>query len=522
MRGKRLYLLILATILIASPLTVGVNFASATTRVYVDPAVVQTNPGESFTVDINIENAFEVAVWEFKMRWNLELTEFEVDMEKELIEPVVTLGDFFPKEIPGLVYFWTYGDLVLGYIQVGAWLTAEGYVSGDGTLCSITFSVTESGISDLDLYDVKLWGPAPEQEPRPVDVVEDGYFYTTKAFVDFTITPPNPIAGEEVTFDASPCWDPDGGTVVDFAWDFGDGGTAEGLVVTHVYQDYRKDPYKVTLTVVDDDGETWSKTKDLLIWRDISVDDIWFDITWWLDSDVREMASGANALILVTTSNKGTVTESFNVTIKARHDETGYEPLVVAFWENPITLGPGKGSGFTMWAAWFNFGWEDPAGYYTLTVEAVGFAEEPDKTNNVLSIKIRLTEANLIMARPDTRHFKISEWGDTLTFYGKVKNVEKLETPTAGLYCWVRFEILTPEMDVVILDTPAEYITNEEETGVLTASMTVSKGTYSVTAYAVFSTMSPETVAFYEGFAWDGALEGTSKKIKSFTVTVVP
>jgi OOP family OmpA-OmpF porin len=44
------------------------------------------------------------------------------------------------------------------------------------------------------------------------------------------------------------------GTVVDYAWDFGDGSKGKGERVTHVYQ--RPGAYTATLTVTDDDGLT--------------------------------------------------------------------------------------------------------------------------------------------------------------------------------------------------------------------------------------------------------------------------
>ena len=63
--------------------------------------------------------------------------------------------------------------------------------------------------------------------------------------------------GEEITFDASNSYDPDG-TIVSYTWDFGDGTTATGKVVTHAYAD--NGVYTVTLTVKDNDGATDTDT----------------------------------------------------------------------------------------------------------------------------------------------------------------------------------------------------------------------------------------------------------------------
>lgn len=60
------------------------------------------------------------------------------------------------------------------------------------------------------------------------------------------------------TFDASASYDPDG-TVVSWSWDFGDGGTGSGKIVTHTYSSAGS--YLVNLTVTDGDSLTNSTTK---------------------------------------------------------------------------------------------------------------------------------------------------------------------------------------------------------------------------------------------------------------------
>lgn len=58
--------------------------------------------------------------------------------------------------------------------------------------------------------------------------------------------------GETLIFDASASQDP-GGTIVEYAWQFGDGASGTGAVVGHEYIDV--DDYTVTLTITDDLGE---------------------------------------------------------------------------------------------------------------------------------------------------------------------------------------------------------------------------------------------------------------------------
>ena len=94
-----------------------------------------------------------------------------------------------------------------------------------------------------------------------VDVLSENI----RPVANFTIHPSKPIVGEEVTFNASSSYDPDG-VIVSYAWDFGDGNTTvtSAPVVKHVYASPRT--YTVSLTVTDNlsASSTVSKTLDVL------------------------------------------------------------------------------------------------------------------------------------------------------------------------------------------------------------------------------------------------------------------
>lgn len=64
----------------------------------------------------------------------------------------------------------------------------------------------------------------------------------------FNYAPTSPSVGEQVAFDATDSSSPNG-EIVDYQWDFGDGGTATGQTVTHSYAE--GGGYNVTLTVTD-------------------------------------------------------------------------------------------------------------------------------------------------------------------------------------------------------------------------------------------------------------------------------
>jgi hypothetical protein len=252
-------------------------------------------------------------------------------------------------------------QFAFGYIQVGCYLTEPGAATGSGSLCLIVLECVESGVSDLHLFDTML----TEEDGDPIaHGTADGSFYTTKPFVDFTITPPNPLPGEVVTFNASACWDPDGGTVDYFDWDFGDTGTGSGMIVTHTYTDYNTPGYDVTLTVTDDDMETWSKTKKLRIWRDVGVVDIWpTDYAWevtYVDvfhGMIDHYVGIPYMEFIVTSTNFGTVTETFDLTLYMDLDTLVIGDEIVLIDQDGFTLGPvgaqGSATGATCcWSRW--------------------------------------------------------------------------------------------------------------------------------------------------------------------------
>jgi PKD repeat protein len=76
----------------------------------------------------------------------------------------------------------------------------------------------------------------PPPEPTPV--------------AQFFYTPAAPKPGEEVLFDGSASSAPQGATLTRYDWDFGDGASGTGAVVTHSYA--QAGSYRVKLTVTDD------------------------------------------------------------------------------------------------------------------------------------------------------------------------------------------------------------------------------------------------------------------------------
>ena len=78
----------------------------------------------------------------------------------------------------------------------------------------------------------------------------------------FSYTPSNPLVGQKVTFDASSSYDPYG-KIVSYKWNFGDGYTGTGKIVTHTYS--KAGQFTVKLTVTDDDGKSSSTSKTVTV-----------------------------------------------------------------------------------------------------------------------------------------------------------------------------------------------------------------------------------------------------------------
>jgi PKD repeat protein len=80
----------------------------------------------------------------------------------------------------------------------------------------------------------------------------------------FSVTPEQPTIAESALFNASACATTDQtgctrGSIVGYAWDFGDGSTGSGQVTSHIFN--RAGNYAVTLTVTGGIGQTTSTTQ---------------------------------------------------------------------------------------------------------------------------------------------------------------------------------------------------------------------------------------------------------------------
>ncbi len=85
---------------------------------------------------------------------------------------------------------------------------------------------------------------------------------TIHPIASFEFWPGDPVSGQKIAFDASSSEDPDG-TIESYEWDFGDGETGSGPVVTHTYSS--ADIYVAKLKVTDNDGFSNTKSESIAV-----------------------------------------------------------------------------------------------------------------------------------------------------------------------------------------------------------------------------------------------------------------
>ena len=127
-------------------------------------------------------------------------------------------------------YEWDFGD-----DEAGSGVTVEHTYTEKGTY-AVTLVVTDStGATAARTDEVQALSLPPVAR--------------------FTVAPYYVTVDETVWFDASDSYDPDG-EIVDYLWDFGDGTSDEGVVVSHEYTSAQGTGWRpqIVLTVVDDDG----------------------------------------------------------------------------------------------------------------------------------------------------------------------------------------------------------------------------------------------------------------------------
>lgn len=139
---------------------------------------------------------------------------------------------------PIVSYHWNFGD---GVTATGS---AVSHSFADKGTYSVILTVTDAdGLIGSAVETIRVLNRVPH--------------------ADFRISPFGAPRDYPVHFDASNSEDPDG-AIVNYIWDFGDGESAEGMTVEHVFPQQQTE-YLVALTVVDDSGATNSSIRKVVV-----------------------------------------------------------------------------------------------------------------------------------------------------------------------------------------------------------------------------------------------------------------
>ena len=505
----------LSSIILVMLITAAIPIATASpeTRVYVEPPTSVANPGQIVTVTIEVQEVTGLFAWEFFLSWDSEILYTN--------DTLVTEGDFLNQGVPYPTTF--VKDVTLFNMQVSCLLQIPVAVDGSGTLAEIQFEVRGTGQNILELYDTALRdiGGIPI-----VHTSDSGVFYTTYPRAEFTFSPSpesppdfrNPVVDEVVTFNASESYDPDG-TIVSYDWDFDDGTSDSGEIVTHAYT--APGTYAIILTVTDDEAKTDTYQKSATVeLRDIAIVSLESPSAVW---------PGDTAFIDVTVANEGSIGEYFNLTVHYDDTPIWYNKTIgwkaYTLYDRDEQGNPrdplGSGKNITITFTWNTTGVAE--GTHTIRANASRVNSsgdeflplEYDPADNKKTAPIFIgypRDANLVKrsAWPAHRHFDQSRYGQYNTLYGKVANRGMGDVLVKVLFT-IYDEVGQKLEDV----STAEY------------PLTVAEG--EVILSVDFDTYAHETSTKYyvDAQCWfdsdlDGTLESAGAKIKSFSFAVVP
>jgi len=141
-------------------------------------------------------------------------------------------------------------DTSTGDVESRSWSFGDG---GTATGASPTHTYTSPGTYTVRLT-VNAGEPDEDEATRQITISN------APPKPSFSYTPLAPTVGQAVSFDAADSYDPYGGSIASYSWDFGDeSDTASGQTTSHTYTG--NGTYTVTLTVTDNEGATATTQK---------------------------------------------------------------------------------------------------------------------------------------------------------------------------------------------------------------------------------------------------------------------
>lgn len=137
---------------------------------------------------------------------------------------------------------------------------------GDDTVITVSDPVTTHIYAVYGIYTVSLTvtdnDDLTDTKSKPIKVI-------APPTASFTYSPLAPLVNEVITFNASGST-PNGGEIESYTWDFGDGSTKTGDIVTHAYAS--EGTYSIVLNVTDTEGLWDTSTVDVTVYAVPLVD----------------------------------------------------------------------------------------------------------------------------------------------------------------------------------------------------------------------------------------------------------
>ncbi len=143
------------------------------------------------------------------------------------------------------------------FLYSGSTYSVLGEVDGETLGDQLGYSVAGDGQSHFAVG-------APFFTPSGLTEAGAAYLYKVKPLptARFSFGPSNPIIGQPVAFNGSASTSPNG-PITSYSWTFGDGGTATGVAVSHIYTTTGN--YIVSLTVADNTTATNVKSQTITV-----------------------------------------------------------------------------------------------------------------------------------------------------------------------------------------------------------------------------------------------------------------
>ena len=205
--------------------------------------------------------------------------------------------------------------------------------------------------------------PTQDKCQDPIDFCFQTYgLSTTDPIAGFSYTPEEPSIGDEITFDASSSFDPNG-DIVNYDWVFGDGDTSTGKITTHTYTQW--DEYSVSLTVTDNDGKTDSITKA------ITMIDNTDPIVNIISPEINSLYIFGIKIPFVSTVIIGDI----DIIIEATDDETDI---------NFVKLEIGSDSEI-FWSEPYEYSWTETK-FGKVTIEAIAYDNAGNMASDILEV----------------------------------------------------------------------------------------------------------------------------------------